>query len=637
MKRHGLALIVHPYKNTLLKKEALQKYLDAFAEKLLDIASAHSNLRINLVLPGYMLQYIDPLLLSRLNEVRKSDCLEWLTPGYTEAFLSFSPLWLSGENIQYSMETFNDLVGCKPSGYIPAFSNWEPSFINTLRDIGINYTVLSRSLLPEDTRNYCGYWITEHCGDSMVIIPAHNLHFYNAPANIHDWIDKVVDESTDIMPVQLITLHYMCPLVTEKNKDSFMWLNSFAKALDSLLEKYQMNLLNEFPSLVQPLGLQYIQSHFLFKSDKDTSIPLCSNYLHTFDSVGIMQRKMLDISENIAAHENNKEILPLKKELFYVQDVNRYLPNTPGGFSDITDRFWTFNKMIDVECELLKKDKIRGGQIRIADFLKNGTKSIIMSNKNCKVYIEHKNGGHIFELDYRPRSANLLSGHNPERHELPNIFIGGKSCASFIDYFLEEDCQRADFISDYAKQLGDFVDSQFDYNVRKTKTGVKTILTRQGSINVDNKLYPINMEKVFGLEKDKPELAFIYQLSNHSLTTYAFKFAVKFTFSLPGVVSRQAHISCNNITYDKLMRERITIEDVTELSLSDSKIGVAVVLTTQKPVSVWCYPVSQTGSYQGTTLVISTPVSLKENFVWSLWGKIVCKKVRIKGAVTDVV
>ena len=637
MKRHVLALLIHPYKNVLIKKDKMKSMLDAFAEKLIDIAAHYPNLRMNLTVPGYMLQLLDPLLLSKLNEFQKSDCLEWLTPGHTEPFLSFSPLWLSNENIKHGIETFKQLIGTEPSGYVPAFSNWEPSSINVLIDNRIHYTVLSRTLLPKNVQNYCGYWITEHTGYSMVIIPSYNLHFYNAPANIPGWIERVIEGSPDKSSVQLITIDYLFPLVPHKNRDPFKWLNSFAESLDTLLVKHQMSLLHELPTLTQPLGLQSLPSCLTFKQENDEPISQYSNYLYTFDSVGIMQRKMMDIVDTIKEHGNNKESLPLKKQLFSAQDINRYLPHDSSGFQHIRDRFWTFGQMIEIEREILKKDKVTGGQIRIADFLRNGTKSIVMSNKNLKVYIDHKNGGQVFELDYRERSANLFACYNAKPHIPPRIIVAGKSHTSFIDHFLDEDCQRSDFISNTAKKHGDFINGQFDYKIKKTASSVKTILIRQGSININSKPYPLIIEKVFGLEKDKPGLSFVYQLSNHSLTTYAFKFAVELNISLPGAQSHQAEIICNKKSHNRLAWDRITFNDVTEWRFVDRRIGVEIKFITQKPVTVWCYPVAQSSPYQGTTLVITKPVSLEENSVWSLMGKISCKKIPIKGTFTDVI
>lgn len=637
MKRHGIALLIHPYKNGLVEKNALRDMFDVFAQRLLDITSAHPNLRINLVLPGYLLQLLNPLLLSKLNEIQKRDCLEWLSPGFTEPFFSFSPFWLSKENIQYGLETFQELIGARPTGYVPPFSNWEPASIDTLKNNGINYTILSHALLPNIYQNYCGYWITEQSGNSMPIIPVHDVHYYNAPANILGWFDKTLEDSPDTHDIKLIALKYLVPIVPQKNIDPYKWIESFADALNTLLVKYQLNLLKEFPTLTPPVGLQEIEPGLMFNNNGIDRLNSISNFLHTFDSVGIMQRKMMDIAEKIKKINNNKDSLPLKRKLFFVQDINRYLPNDNSGFHHIKDRCWTFNQMIDIERQILKKDTLTGGQIRIADLLKNGTKSIVLSNKSMQVYIDHKNGGQIFELDFRDRNANICAGHNPKPRTPPKIICAGKSRTAFIDHFLDENCQRTDFISQITKERGDFATGSFDYKVKKTATSIKAILTRQGSITANEKTYPLTVEKVFALEKDVSDIYFAYKLSNHSLTSYGFKFAIEMTFALPGAKTHQVEFISGKTTYNRLAWDRITLENHTKWSIIDNLIGVRLDFITQKPVTIWCYPLTQSSPYQGTSLIITAPVSLNENDSWSLMGKISCKKLRTKGVYTDAV
>ena len=629
--------MIHPYKNVLMKKDKLQRLLNSFIEKLLEIISQHPNLRINLTLPGYLLERCSPVLLSKLNEFQKSDCLEWLTPGYTEPFVTFSPLWLSHENIQYGLEIFQDHVGIKPRGYVPAFSNWEPAAIRLFLENGIHYTVLSRTLLPDAVKTHLGYWITEHTGHAIIIIPAHTFHPYNTPSNILTWLERTGKRAHDSeQEVNLITLDYRIPLEPPKNPDPFKWLSAFTSALDTVLLTYELHLLHELPGRTPPLGLHHIPSSIEFKGDNGDFLAPCANFLHTFDCVGILQRKMMDIADHLES-QNAKDVFTMKKQLFFMQDVNRYLPHTASGFPHIKDRFWSFSQLIDIEREILKKNKITGGQVRIADLLKNGTKSILMSNKNIKVCIDHKNGGQVFELDYRERSANLFTAYNPRRHTPPRILVAGKSRTSFIDHFLNEKCTRTDFINNTAKHYGDFVTGQFEYKVKKTATSIKTILSRQGFITIQDKQYPLIIEKVFGLEKDRPELSFVYQLSHHSLITYAFTFAIELTFGLPGVQSHQAEIVSDKITHNRLAWDRVTFKNTTEWTLTDKKIGVAVTCITQKPVTVWCYPIIQSSPYQGTAVVISTPVSLEENSAWSLMGKLSCKKIALKGDSNDVI
>ncbi len=638
MKRHSIALLIHPYKNVLIKQDAMQGMLDAFAEKLVAVTHAHPNLRINLTLPGYMLQLLNPLILSKLNELQKSNCLEWLTPGYTEPFLSFSPQWLCGENIKCGLDTFEQLVGARPCGYVPPFSNWEPCLIPVLNDNRINYAVLSRTLLPASFQAYCGYWIAEHLGHAMAVIPFQTLHYYNAPASVAEWMENSILQSPDKSGPLSVVIDYLVPLIPHSSRDPFRWLASFAESLDTLLITCQMNLLHELPTLAPPLGLQSIASSLAFKHENSETLVQCSNYLHTFDTVGIMQRKMMDVAENIRAHGDSREMMPLLKQLFAAQDINRYLPNTASGFKHLRDRFWTFGQMVAIDHALQKRDKISGGQIRIADYLKNGTKSIIMSNKSLKVYIDHKNGGQIFELDFLDRASNLMTCFNPACHTLPRIIAPGKSPTSFTDYFCDQTVQPSEFINGTVKHYGDFIASPFEYKIKKTASSVKTILSRQGSIALNGKPFPITMEKVFGLEKDKPELSFVYQLSNHALTTYAFTLAVEINLSLPGMLHHQVElIDGRKKRYTSALFEKIVLEEATESVFVDRKTGVEIRFKTQKPVTLLFYPAALSSPYQGTKCLLLAPVSLAENGVWSLMGKLICRKTAIKGTVSDVV
>jgi hypothetical protein len=642
MKRHALALLVHPYKNVLVSPDTLRTAVNAFFTRLLAIATSHPSIRLNLVLPAYTLPYADPLLLSQLREVQKRDCLEWLSPGFTEPFLSFSPQWLSGANIRSGVALFEELLSVKPSGYAPAFSNWEPSYIDTLRQCGMQYVVVSRAVIPREAQDLCGYWITEHTGSSRLVFPAHVLHHYTAPANIHDWIEGTMrKDSGDEAATKLVTVDYLVPLVPEEGIDPYQWLQSLADTLDSLLHKYQIVRLGEFVGLAHPLGLQYIPPQLVFKRDDEQTIPYFSNYLHTFEQVGILQRKMMDIADRLEPTRDTKDTIALVKQLYCAQDINRYIPGKTGGFNHLPDRLWTYAKMIDIEAQLHKRDRIRGGQIRIADVLRNGTKSIVLSNRPLMVCIDHRDGGQVFELDYRIRRMNFFAGYNPRTHSPPRVIVAGKSFTSFVDHFLEEKCQRADFMGQTMRRRDEFTEGQFEYKVKKTSSGVKAVLSRQCAVNVDGKNYPLGVEKVFGLENDEAALSFVYQLSNHSLTSYSFRFAVELTFALPGAVSQEAYIACGEQILRALARSSLTLENVTKWTLHDSRAGASVHFVLQKPVDVWIFPALRGADaecgYQGTTLVVSSPVSLGENAAWSLMGKMTFKTVKMKGSMFDEV
>jgi 4-alpha-glucanotransferase len=635
MKRHAIAFLVHPFKNSLVPKAAFREAVNSFAQSVLDIGSSYQNLRFNLVMPGYFLEAIDPMLLLALREMHKKGSIEWLTTGYTEPFLSFSPQWLLSENLKYGVNTFVEYSGARPSGFVPPFSNWEPSYIDTLRDANIHYAVLSRSLLPPLYRTRLGYWVTEFAGSSTVLFPAHSIMAPALPGELEPWIEKQFALDTNAFPpVKILCIDFLCPLMNnDLSKGGAGSLADAARVFDKLVLSHQPIRFTEFLSSNPPLGLQYIPQSVVFKRDDSDTEQHFLNTLHSFDQAGIIQRKMMDVADNIAAHKESRHFEPFKKTLFFVQDINRYIPAKDSGFMLLKDRMWCYEKLIDIEHELRERNNVEGGQIRIADFLRNGSKSIIMTNKNLAVYIDHKNGGHIFELDVRRRRCNVCAGYNPARHALPMVIEPGLSHTAFIDHFVPLDTTVEELRAKRLTELGDFVAGAFEYKIKKTDSGIKAALNRQGSVVQGEKTCPLSMEKVLGLEKDHPALSYAYQLSNHSLTPYAFRLAIEITFSLPGVADNTAFLLHKKEKLAGLGGQLVSLPQVSEFHLADPVCGVRIHCSLQKPMDLWCFPavaIREEGApHEGVTIVLSSPVTIDGSDVWSCMGKIQFKRLAL--------
>jgi hypothetical protein len=643
MKRHAIAFLIHPFKNALVPKAAFREAVNSFVQTVLDIGTIYQNVRFNLVVPGYFLEAIDPMLLLQLREMHKKGTIEWLTTGYTEPFLSFSPQWLLSENLKHGMNTFVEYAGARPSGFVPPFSNWEPSYIDTLQDANLHYAVLSRTLLPPQYRSRLGYWITEFAGSSTVLFPAYSVVSPAFTGTMEPWIaQQFALDTNNNPPVKLLCIDYLYPIMShDKPKDlsrgpgrdngtAAEGLKEAVRVFDKLLLSYQPIRLTEFLSSNPPLGLQYIPQSIVFKRDDTDTEPHFLNSLHSFDQVGIIQRKMMDVADNIAARKESKHYEPFKKTLFFVQDINRYIPAKESGFMLLEDRMWCYEKLIDIEHELRERDNASGGRIRIADFLRNGSKSIIMTNKNIAVYVDYKNGGHVFELDVRRRRCNVCAGYNPMRHALPIVIEPGLSHTAFIDHIVPTDTGAEEFRARRFTELGDFVGGAFEYKIKKTDSGIKAALNRQGSLVQGDKTCPLSMEKVLGLEKEYPTLPFVYQLSNHSLTPYVFRLAIEITFSLPGIADNTAFLLYKKEKIAGLGGQLVSLPQVTEWHLADPACGVRIHCSLQKPMDLWCFPsvaLSEDGApREGVTIVLSAPVSLDGSGFWSCMGKLQFKR-----------
>jgi hypothetical protein len=415
-------------------------------------------------------------------------------------------------------------------------------------------------------------------------------------------------------------------------------LSVIFQTLEKIMLSYQTVRCMDFLSSYFSLGLNYLPANIVLSRDDAESYPHFLNDLHTYDHTGILQRKLMNIAETIALRKEAKLLSSAIKTLFSIQDAYHYLPSVTGGFKQTEDRMWCYSKMIEIEQALFNKQEITGGHIHITDLLRNGNKTIIMSNKSLSVGIDYKNGGQVFEIDYKDRNYNLCAALGPSRHAVPMIVESPSSKTAFIDHCLSSETGIEQFSRNHFIECGDFVGEDFNYKIKKTASGIRTVLRRNGSLLQGEKNCPLTVEKVLGLEKDAPVLLFVYQLANTSLTSYAFRFAIENTFSFPGIASGRARILHGKTVHKDLDTTPLTLNQITEWTIDDALCGIRVRFVMQKPVDVWCTPVPTIDLHadaHAIAIVISAPVSLEGTKAWSLMGTMEIKKVRAEKEITD--
>lgn len=625
-----------------MEVDELKRSVNGFAEHLLELAAHHPNFHFNIILPAYLLEYINPLLLSSLREMCKNGCLEWLLTGYTEPFYGFSPVALTESNIRYGMQIFTELTGVIPAGFLPSFSSWEPSSIGSFSKLGLSYSVLSSAALPNEAQNSCGYWFSEQGGDTLALFPSRLLHRFSAPADIIEWLERLIaQDGRPEAAEKIVTIHYLLPLQPEKGDDAYRWLKSAVTELDKHLLRFRTELLQEARSLQKPIGLQHLPPCLPFFGNGAENSHYYLNQLRSFDQVGILQRKMMDIAERLASVKERKLLDRLRRNLFFLQDINRYLPRKNSGFTILSDRLWTYGKLIDIEAELSSLERASSGRIRITDFLRNGNKSIILSNASLAAYCDYKSGGHIYELDYLDRRINLAAAYNPLSHTPPDIISPGTSFSAFIDRIYAEETTDDKISSGSAADIGTFADIALEYKIKKSRSGVKAALKGQGGFQFAGKSVPLGIEKVFGLEKDDPIFSYVYQLSNHSLSNYSFIFAIELHLSLPGVTDRQVSLINGKTLHMGLGWGPIILEKTTKWSICDFAAGVRLQFTAQKPLDVFCLPLrSCEGEFDpslGFKLVLISTVVIEQSSTWTLVGSIACAKIRKRLKESDAI
>lgn len=637
MKRHTLALLLHPFKNGLLPRPLLRESIDGFFEILFAMHQRFPQLRLNLVIPGYFLECLDPMHQARLRDMCNRAMMELICTGYTEPFASLSPPELTIENIRHGLQVIKELTGQTPFGFLPPFSNWEPSLIGDLRAMGLRYTLLSNELFPEDTKKICGYWVAEHAGSSIGLVGTNVLNSSTTGPDFIGWLQDMFAGADAAVPEPFLTLHFLIPIRSDKSDESYRFLERTIESVEKNLLNFQPVCIGDLLSTANPAGLQYIPGSLQLGRRGAVDLHFL-NYLFSFHQVGFMQRKLLDIYDRLPSpEEDDRSRARLLHDLFFVQDINRFLPGNDAGFELHSDRETTYSRLIAIDRQIHARARTSGGRVRITDFLRNGGKTIILSNSNIKAFIDHLHGGQIIGFDFRRQGVNLCSVYNPSRLPQPDINVPGASRTWFLDRILPAVGTEWDSSSHLSENLGDFNTGSFDYKIRKSSGGINVSLIRAGSFLQADHPCPLHVEKILGLERDNAQLLFIYQISNPSLMQYHFTFSTEINLFLPGIASECARLRAGDKTYERTGLELLRIPSVTAWDIEDPAGGIRFHLETQKPLTLWCLPPEPPNApIEGLRLVMTFPVVLEPSAHTKITGKIFCKSTKKTSRTGDV-
>jgi hypothetical protein len=645
MKRDRIIVLLQPYKNRLMPKRELIGAVGGFAGALSEVCAAYPRVLFNVALPGYMLECFDRRVLDRL----KGGGVEWLCMGYTEPFISFSPLWLTGENIARGVRVFSELTGEAPRGFVPPFSNWEPSYIDMLHGAGFKYAVLSGALPDGFGGLGAGYWITESTGSNMAVFPVRSCHRGNAPIDIAEWLRGEFGAGGG---ERVAILKYMYSLEPPDSgappggrrgggrhgggqggaDPQREWLERVAAEIDKRILELQPMRFKDVVGNAAPLGLYYFPPGLAPPGGAPVT-PYFLNWLHCHDQISVLQRKLMDASDGAAALKDAKLAARFKRELFFAQDINRFLPQAGAGFADMRDRLRAYGRLIGIEGELYGRGGAKGGVIRLSGFLRNGNKSVVMANRALKLYIDHKNGGQVYELDYIDRSFNACAAYNPAIRQSPEAIDPLESRLAFRDKLFTGQPGYAGYKT--AADRGNFSRLPMEYAFKGSQSGgARIVLSAAGAFACeDGRQNPLAVDKAFGLEKDAPVLTYSYKLGNPTAAACAFTLAVEIPLALPGAAAGQAKLKAGAQTFDLSGDAEIIANDITMWVIDDEEIGVRMEFVTQKTITLWVFAESK-GAH-GTTFVMTCPMEIAPASTQSFTGRISFRKVRVRGGIDN--
>ncbi len=376
------------------------------------------------------------------------------------------------------------------------------------------------------------------------------------------------------------------------------------------------------------------------------------NFLVKYPEVNQMYSKMIHLSSKVNGKKRNgKKDSQIKRYLYRGQCNCAYWHGLFGGLYLNYLRHAIYQNLIGAE-NLLSK----GVELESKDYNFDGQKEILASVPKYNIYLSPAAGGQIIELDYKPKQFNLSNvlARRPEayhqRIDIENeeesagepqsihdivrtkedglkdiLFYDWYPRYGLIDHFLAPDTTLEKFSRCHYGEEGDFVNQPYKVEeCSKGKSSLKVTLSREGTVYINGKGYPLEVTKSLTMGK-KIEVEYsLINLSNDCLNIW---WGVEFNLTLlAGNEKQRFYLLPEKGSQKQPLCTRKSNTGITKLALADTHRGFRLACQWSRPATLWRFPVetvsqSEDGlekTYQGSCIMPSWKLSLPANSNYSL-------------------
>ena len=233
-----------------------------------------------------------------------------------------------------------------------------------------------------------------------------------------------------------------------------------------------------------------------------------------------IEEQIIRIQDKTLGAKIEEKILDTWDEIYKAQCNDCYWHGMFGGVYLHFLRFSVYThlinaeKLIDEMNALIFSNKNTYISITPVDFNMDSKTDIIIESNVLNAYINPSEGGTLFELDYKPKSYNLLNTltrwyeayHDKEKFEKEDVMIDKYRRSMFRLRFFHDDVSLNQLHSDDYYEFGDFINGEFKFikNEKEDQT-VIIEMQKEGSIKVtdtDDRI-PCVINKKILIEKNK--------------------------------------------------------------------------------------------------------------------------------------
>ncbi|MFH1394628.1 MAG: alpha-amylase/4-alpha-glucanotransferase domain-containing protein [Candidatus Omnitrophota bacterium] len=350
------------------------------------------------------------------------------------------------------------------------------------------------------------------------------------------------------------------------------------------------------------------------------------NFLSKYPESNHMHKKMIYVSRKLekeSGSKNKKNVVSqAEKELFRGQCNCAYWHGVFGGLylfklRDAVYRHLIKSESLMDEGSYGKKDFL---SVQILDFNGDGFDEIIVENRKMSVYFSPAEGGILKELDSKEICCNLInslsrkkeayhkkiledadqradnienepktihdSGRKFEENAVQHLNYDRTGRYSLVDHFFSSDVNIDMFSDEKYEETGDFLNAEYDSEIKNTSDKVLVVLKRNGKVSGNE----ICVTKEITILKNKSECLIKYAIVNKSNNFVSSVFAPEFNLTMPEADADKYFFDIKGSKKIFSFKEKIVCPGASRVTAGDTASKLGFEFNFNKKCGLWIFP-----------------------------------------------
>jgi alpha-amylase len=667
-----------------------QSYQDSY-HPFLDVFEPYNDLKISLHISGPLMEWLEEHhrdYVDRIANLVAAGRIEMLGGPFYEPILTMIPSRdRVGQITSYARWLENRLSADVRGVWMPE-RVWEQSLTSDLAAAGVRYTVLDdfhfkhAGLTDEQLH---GYFLTEDNGELLRIFPGSERLRYLIPFGEAHETTAYLREIAERHPGSVVVFgddgeKFGTWPETKKHVYHDGWLRRFFDELMLHRDWIHTTTLAEAVNSTPPVGKIYLpeasyreMTEWVLPVDQQEAYENLAHEMHEdarweriqrflrggywrnfkvrYPEANEMYARMMMVSRHLENAEREgvagEALDRARRELYRGQCNCPYWHGAFGGIYLPHLRNAIYRHLIAADNALQQAVDKTGTWVEatVGDYNFDARQEVRLVNDQLISLISPASGGHLYELDVRAISLNLLAtlARRPEAYhrkvrEGASGGDGGQCSSihdrvvfkqqgldqrlqydhfprkSLVDHFYPEHATLEEVVQGTAEEQGDFVQGAYDTRLRRNPDQIQVMMSREGTASGA----PIKITKGVTLNAGQSLLEVSYFLENLPQDRLL-HFAVEFNFSgLPSHADDRFFFQEDPGHALGHLGNHLDLKNTRQLGLTDQWLGLSLRWSANRESDVWTFPIETVSQSEGGFELVHQSVVVQPH--WQVRG-----------------